>query len=576
MKKGYLILIAICFSICSITVYALSLDFNFDSSKLSFSTNSKQSSIADKFDDKYQLSYSLKGEDAKTEEEIKELTKKTTYLLLGDFNNENESSEDYYKRHKDYQEMAAYNYFPKDKNSSSGYDETNPLYRYVVASELAIPQLFNSFNELGIIYNSYGDIRVTISGDLVISTLTLPDVKMKEEDKDNSMNYKTIKTNLIIYYYFLKIDGTYRLTYLYGETTDNVSKYFNELEDSETKTTMAIATSYDSNLSSIYNFDKLNALSKNDINNIYNSNLKNVVYLRSYYNNKVVSNGNGVFINDGIILTTWSFLEKALINSQYLTIKDNTGTTYNLDGIVTANPETDVAVIKLKEKSGTCIQLGNKNDIKIEDPAITLSSKSGTGLTIQKGIVIANGDYVQTSIPLTETDEGSPLFDSKGNLIGVNTSKSINSNISMAINLDVIKEIQDKFNYIEFESIKTISFEDLKNEYYYTKYNEENVVNSISKSKWNKYKKIGNIEETIKLELVKASYKDDIVSLRYKNNISNYISSMQLSVSFKEQLIKDGYEEKMNSSSKCIYENKNYQIIIMDEFDYLIIVMVKL
>ena len=122
MKKGYLILIAICFSICSITVYALSLDFNFDSSKLSFSTNSKQSSIADKFDDKYQLSYSLKGEDAKTEEEIKELTKKTTYLLLGDFNNENESSEDYYKRHKDYQEMAAYNYFPKDKNSSSGYD----------------------------------------------------------------------------------------------------------------------------------------------------------------------------------------------------------------------------------------------------------------------------------------------------------------------------------------------------------------------------------------------------------------------------------------------------------------------
>ena len=576
MKKGYLILIAICFSICSITVYALSLDFNFDSSKLSFSTNSKQSSIADKFDDKYQLSYSLKGEDAKTEEEIKELTKKTTYLLLGDFNNENESSEDYYKRHKDYQEMAAYNYFPKDKNSSSGYDETNPLYRYVVASELAIPQLFNSFNELGIIYNSYGDIRVTISGDLVISTLTLPDVKMKEEDKDNSMNYKTIKTNLIIYYYFLKIDGTYRLTYLYGETTDNVSKYFNELEDSETKTTMSIATSYDSNLSSIYNFDKLNALSKNDINNIYNSNLKNVVYLRSYYNNKVVSNGNGVFINDGIILTTWSFLEKALINSQYLTIKDNTGTTYNLDGIVTANPETDVAVIKLKEKSGTCIQLGNKNDIKIEDPAITLSSKSGTGLTIQKGIVIANGDYVQTSIPLTETDEGSPLFDSKGNLIGVNTSKSINSNISMAINLDVIKEIQDKFNYIEFESIKTISFEDLKNEYYYTKYNEENVVNSISKSKWNKYKKIGNIEETIKLELVKASYKDDIVSLRYKNNISNYISSMQLSVSFKEQLIKDGYEEKMNSSSKCIYENKNYQIIIMDEFDYLIIVMVKL
>ena len=51
---------------------------------------------------------------------------------------------------------------------------------------------------------------------------------------------------------------------------------------------------------------------------------------------------------------------------------------------------------------------------------------------------------------------------------------------------------------------------------------------------------------------------------------------MQLSVNFKEQLIKDGYKEVLNSITKCIYENKKYKIIIMNEFDYLIIVMVKL
>lgn len=576
MKKYSLILVTICFSICTATVYALTLNFKFDSSKLSFTTNSKKSSVVDKFDNKYNLSHSLTNENAEIEKEIKELTKKTTYLLLGDFNNQNESSEDYYKRKQDYFDMASYKYFPRDKNSSSGYDETNPLYRYVMASELAIPQLFNSFNELGIVYNSYGDIRITISGDLVISTLTLSDVKMKEENKDNPVEYKNIKTNLIIYYYFIKIDGTYRLTYLYGETTDNVNKYFNELEDSETKSTMAMASSYDSNLSNVYNFDKVNALTEDELNNIYNLNINNVVYLRSYYNNKVISNANGIFINDGIVLTTWSFVEKALINSQYLTVKDNLGKNYNIDGIITANPETDVVVIKLKEKSNTFVKLGNKNSIQIEDPAITLSSKSGVGLTIQKGIVISNDDYVQSSIPLMESDEGSPLFNKNGELIGLNTSKSVNTSISMAINVDVIKEIQNKFNSIDFNSIKTITFEDLKSEYYYTKYNEENIVNSIPKNKWNKYKKIGNIEDNINLQLIKASYKDGIISLRYKNNISNYISSMLLSVSYREQLIKDGYKEVLNSSSKYIYENNNYQIIIMDEFDYLIIVMVKL
>lgn len=576
MKKYSLILITLYFSICIITVYATTLNFTFDSSKLSFSSNSKKSKVVDKFDDKYNLSHSLSNKDSKLKEEIKELTKKTTYLLLGDFNNKNESDEDYYKRKQDYYDMASYKYFPKDKNSKSGYDESNPLYRYVIASELAIPQLFNSFNELGIIYNSYGDIRVTISGDLVISTLTLPNVKMKEEDKKNPLNYKIVKTNLVIYYYFIKIDGNYRLTYLYGETTDNVNKYFNELEASETKTTMAIASSYESNLSNVYNFDKLKAMSDDEFNNIYNKNSKNIVYLRSYYNNKVISNANGIFINDGIVLTTWSFMEKSLLNSQYLTIKDNLGTIYNIDGIVTANPKTDVVVIKLKEKSGTFVKLGSKNNIKIEDPAVTLSSKSGTGLTIQKGIVVANEDYVQSSIPLTESDEGSPLFDKKGNVIGLNTSKSTNSSISMAINVDVIKEIQDKFKSIDFDTIKTITFEKLKSEYYYTNYNKEKVVNNIPKRKWNKYKNIGNIEKNINLQLVKASYKDGIVSLRYKNNISNYISSMLLSVSFKEQLIKDGYNEVLSSSSKCIYKNKKYQVIIMDEFDYLIVVMVKL
>ena len=78
------------------------------------------------------------------------------------------------------------------------------------------------------------------------------------------------------------------------------------------------------------------------------------------------------------------------------------------------------------------------------------------------------------------------------------------------------------------------------------------------------------------MELVKASYKDGIVSLRYKNNISDYISSMQLAASFKEQLVKDGYKEITNNPTKTIYKNNKYQVIIMDEFDYLIIVMVKL
>lgn len=559
----------------TVSVYALSNNFNFDSTKLAFSSNSKTSNIVSNFDNSYNLSYSITDENEELKKKITELSKKTTGLLLGDIGSDEESSEHYYNRHKEYQALAAYNYFPKDPNSSSGYDESIENYRYVIASELAIPQLFNSFNELDIIYNSYGDIRITISDNLAISMVLLPDVKIKEENLDNPEKYDYKVENLIIYYYFIKIDDEYRLCYLYGEYGEEVEKYFSELENSESKDMKALVSSYESNLSNLYSYDKLNAISDETLNSIYNKNINNLVYITSYYNNKLINSGNGFFISDGIVITTWSFLEKALMDSQYIAIKDSSFNNYEIDGIITINPESDVVLIKLKSTVGHSVEVGDSDSLRVEDPIITISSKSGISYTIQKGIIISNDGYIQTSIPLSTTDEGSVLLNSLGQVVGINTSKSTNASISMAINSKVLEEIKNKFNNIDFSSIKTISFDKLK-ENYYLKYNNENVINTISKRVWKKYSKIGDIENNIKLELIKASYKDGIVSLRYKNGLKDYITSIQLSASFREQLINDGYEEVLNSSTKCIYQNKKYQVIVMDEFDYLIVVMVKL
>lgn len=575
MKKKILIG-TITFLTFTVSVYALTNGFNFDSKKLTFSVNSKKDNIVNSFKSEYNLSTSISSENEETKKIITELSKKTTSLLLGDINSKEETSEHYYNRYKEYQELAAYNYFPKDPNSSSGYDESIENYRYVIASEFAIPQLFNSFNELGIIYNTYGDIRVTLNGNFAISMVLLPNVKIKEENKENPEKYDLKEENLVIYYYFIKIDDTYRLCYLYGEYGDTVQEYFDELESSETKDTKAISSSYQSSLSTLYNFDKLNSITDDKINQIYNQNINNLVYLSSYYNTSVVNNANGFFIANGIVITTWNFLEKALIEAQYISVRDSNSNVYEIDGIITANPETDVVLIKLKNKTESTINLSSSAELKTEDPLITISSKSGVSYIIQKGIVISNDGYIQSLIPLSNNDEGSPILNSDGQVVGMNTSKSTNANISMAINSEVLKEAKEKFDNINFDSIQTISFEKLKEDYYYLKYNNENVINAIPKRVWKEYSKIGDIENNIKLELVKANYDKGVVSLRYKNKISDYISSMQLAVSYREQLIKDGYQEILNSSSKCIYQNKKYQIIIMNEFDYLIVVMVKL
>ena len=573
MKRKILIGLLAFLSLTS-SAYVSKDSFNFDSKKLTFAGNSKESSIINKFNSEYNLSTKTSSDNEEEKNKIIKLSKKITNLLLGDMNVKDETSEHYYNRHKEYLKQGAYNYFPKDSSSKTGYDESIENYRFASVSEFAVPQLFNKLNELGIIYNSYGDIRVTIKDNLALSMVLLPNVKIKEENKEDKEKYNIKEENLILYYYYIKIDDNYRLAYLYGEYGEDVQKYFDELENSESSGTKAIS-SYETNLSSLYNYDKVNSITDDELNQIYNKNISNLVYLSSYYNNSIMNNANGFLITDGIVATTWNFLEKSLMDSQFITIRDNNSNVYEIDGIITASPEEDIALIKLKNATKSTISLAGTTELKTEDPLIAISTKSGVSYSIQKGIVISNDDYIQSSIPLSTTDEGSILLNVDGNVVGMNTSKSTDTSISIAIKKEVLKEAKDKFSNIDFNSIKTITFEKLK-ENYYVKYNNENVINDIPSRIWKKYSKIGDIENNIKLELIKASYDNGVVSLRYKNEIKDYISSMQFAASYKEQLLQDGYKEILNSDEKCIYQNNKYKIIIMSEFDYLIVVMVKL
>ncbi len=570
MKKK-LIILAILFLIP--VVSAATSSFHIDYSKLSFVTNSKKEQLLSQFQKKYQLTYSISSKDSELEETIKELTKKTTYLLFGEFNQKEESSEDYYKRKKDWYQLRYDPEIPKDANSNK-LDMESQEYQDDLVSGLAIAQVFNQVTELGIIYHSYGDIHVSIGQDMILSTIVLPQVIVKVQSSDNPMEYQYEETDYLMHYFYKKKDTEWKLYYVFGENVSDTNSYFYEIEEQES-TMMSIIPSYSSELSTIYHFNQIESISSNDLNQIYEKNQNNLVYLTSYYNNQIISSGNGLFIADGLIVTTWSFLEKSLRDAQTITVEGN-HTTYEIEGIVTGNPDSDLVVIKLKEQNHSYVILADNSTIQKENPAIMISSKLGVNSSIQTGIVLSNEDYLQTSIPFSNIDEGSPIFNQQGQVIGIATSKSTNSSISYAINSSGLNEIQNKFLGISFDQIKTISFQELKEKYYYIKYNDEMVKNNIPTSKWKEFSKIGKVEKTISMPLIKASYKDNIVSLRYQNPISQIVDGMLLVEDFKTQLIKDGYQEIMKDDKKSIYQNKKYQVILMEEFDYLIVLMVKL
>ncbi len=528
----------------------------------------KEKTLLSNFDKSYDVENNLENEDSEIKDKITELTKRTTYLLLGEANSENESSEDYYKRHKDYLELRYNPDIPKDANSE--LDKDSQEYKDDVVSGISVPGMFLKLNELNIKYNSYGRVKVAVVDDKeVISSITLKNIKMKKQSNQDPMKYDIVKTDLKMYYFFKKLNEEYKLFYLYGETNDDLESNINEEKRISTTN-----EDYDSKLENVYDFSKAKAITDETLKNIYNENKSKVVFLNSLYNSEIITSANGFFINEGLIITTYNFVEKSLVGAQDIIISDTQGIAYELDGIVTMNADNDTAILKVKNKNLNFIQIQDSEKRKKEDAIISLNSKDGAKLTTSRGIIIAPNKSMETSVIATEEIQGSPLFNIDGKLVGMINSKTLDMSVSSATDLDIVKAYYEKFLDKKVEEIKSVSFKELK-ENYYIKYNEEKDINKLQTSKLSEFKGAENIDNLIKLKLVKSFYKDGIVSLRYKNEIYKYIDTMYFAGRFKEELKNNGYEEKNISKTKAIYERNKNKIIIMTEFNYLIIIMVK-
>lgn len=553
MKKKILILIIFVFT----TVVSASNKFTIE--KIEFN---KEEQIISKLPKENSLSYKIDFQDEN--KEIIDLSKKITYLLLGPSNKE-ETSEDYYKRHKDYLNMR---YKPVIPTKDGKPDTSSQEYKDDIVSSFTLSTMFTTINEMNINYSTFGDINVSKSNDLILSTVVLPSVTMKEEDKLDPTKYNTINTNLVMYYFFKKNNTEYQLYYLVVDSKDNIDEYLNYINENGKKNTVNIAKDYSDTLNNLYNVTNLKKVSNNTINNLYESNKEKLVKILSFYKDGSSTIGNGFFINKGLVVTTWDYLKKALINSQDIKVIVN-NKSYDVDGIVTINKDSNIVVLKLIDEVSNGVKLAN--NINVGDVIISISNQV-IGYKANKGLLVSDNGYLQSTIPVSTSDEGSPLFNTNGEVVGMSTSLLTNSPSSFSIPYMSLIEIRDKFSSMNFKDIKTIKFKELKEDYY-VNFGIEETSDNISKSRWKTINDITNISNNIHMQIVKANYFNGVVSIRYKNNLDT-IRPMKMAESFKNYLLNNGFSEELYSNKKCIYEKGDYQVILIEEFDYLIVIMV--
>ena len=138
--------------------------------------------------------------------------------------------------------------------------------------------------------------------------------------------------------------------------------------------------------------------------------------------------GSGVIVSsDGYILTNNHVVQGATDIDVFLSNERR------LKGrIVGGDAKTDIAVIKVEEKSLPALTLGNSAGVQVGDFALAIGNPFGVGQTVTMGIVGATGrggfgiehyeDFIQTDAAINPGNSGGALINVRGELIGINTA----------------------------------------------------------------------------------------------------------------------------------------------------------
>ena len=164
--------------------------------------------------------------------------------------------------------------------------------------------------------------------------------------------------------------------------------------------------------------------------------------------------GSGFLISaDGIVVTNNHVINppdtRAKLESITVTLAD--GTEYEAD-VVGSDAASDLAVLKIRSnKTFPFVRFGDSAATRVGDWVVAIGNPFGLGGTVTAGIISAvyrnTGQggaydrYLQTDASINRGNSGGPLFDMRGNVIGINNAIFSPSGGSVGIGFAIPAEI---------------------------------------------------------------------------------------------------------------------------------------
>jgi serine protease Do len=138
--------------------------------------------------------------------------------------------------------------------------------------------------------------------------------------------------------------------------------------------------------------------------------------------------GSGFIIDkEGYIITNNHVVEKA----EQIKVKLSDKKEYDAQ-VIGTDPKTDLALIKIKAAGSLpVVRLGDSDKLEVGEWVVAIGNPFGLEQTVTTGIISAKGrvigagpydDFLQTDASINPGNSGGPLFNLKGEVVGINTA----------------------------------------------------------------------------------------------------------------------------------------------------------
>ncbi|MDX8412115.1 MAG: DegQ family serine endoprotease [Mariprofundaceae bacterium] len=163
--------------------------------------------------------------------------------------------------------------------------------------------------------------------------------------------------------------------------------------------------------------------------------------------------GSGFLISEeGYVVTNNHVVE----NADEIIVTASDGNEYEAE-LVGTDAKLDLALLKIDSNGIKPVKLGDSDALRVGEWVVAIGNPFGLEQTVTAGIVSAKGrvigagpydDFIQTDASINPGNSGGPLFNSKGEVIGINTAiisrSGGNVGIGFAIPIKLAKPVLDE------------------------------------------------------------------------------------------------------------------------------------